>query len=83
MFKVTITPQATKQFKHLPSSEQTKIKKKLVSLEKNPLAGKKLSGELSQLRSLKVWPYRIIYHIDQNKQSIFITSILHRQGAYE
>lgn len=83
MLKVIVTPQAAKQFKHLPSSEQTKIKKKLISLENNSLAGKKLSGELSELRSLKAWPYRIIYYIDQNKQSIFITSILHRQGAYK
>lgn len=82
MLKVIITPQAAKQFKHLPTSEQTKIKKKLISLESDPLAGKKLSGELSELRSLKVWPYRIIYYIDQNEQSIFVTSILHRQGAY-
>ena len=83
MLKVIVTPQAVKQFKHLPSSEQTKIKKKLISLENNSLAGKKLSGELSELRSLKAWPYRIIYYIDQNKQSIFITSILHRQGVYK
>lgn len=83
MLKVIVTPEAVKQFKHLPISEQAKIKKKLLSLENNPLAGKKLSGELSQLRSLKVWPYRVIYYIDQNKQNIFITSILHRQGAYK
>ena len=83
MFKVTVTPEATKQFKHLPITEQTKIRKKLISLENNPFSGKKLSGELSQLRSLKTWPYRIIYYIDRNKQNIFITSILHRQGAYK
>lgn len=83
MFEVILTPQATKQFKHLPKIEQTKIKKKLASLESNPISGKKLSGELSELRSLKVWPYRIIYHVNQNKQNIFITSIIHRQGAYK
>lgn len=83
MFQVLITPQAGKQFKHLPRSGQIKIKKKLISLESNPLSGKKLSGELSELRSLRVWPYRIIYYINQKKQKIFITSIIHRQGAYK
>ncbi len=83
MFAVIITPQATKQFKHLPQSEQAKIKKKLIALENNSLFGKKLSGELSELRSLKAWPYRIIYYIDQKKQSLFIISIIHRQGAYK
>jgi mRNA-degrading endonuclease RelE of RelBE toxin-antitoxin system len=83
MFKVIITPQATKQFKHLPKVEQIKIKKKPAALEDNLLSGKKLSGELAELRSLRAWPYRIIYYTDQKKQNIFITSILHHQGAYK
>lgn len=83
MFEVIITPQAVRQFKHLPKSEQTKIRKKLTVLESNSLSGKKLSGELAELRSLKAWPYRIIYYTDQKEQNIFITSIIHRQGAYK
>ena len=81
MSQVVITPKAQKQFEHLPSSEQKKIKKKLVALENNLLVGKKLAGELAQLRSLKAWPYRIIYYI--NKDKVFVASIIHRQGAYQ
>ena len=81
MAQVIITPKARKQFKHLPTSEQVKIKKKLISLESDPYIGKKLSGELTELRSLKAWPYRIIYYT--KKDIIFITSIIHRQGAYQ
>lgn len=80
MAQVIITPKAQKQFQHLPISEQTKIKKKLTSLESDPYTGKKLSGELAEVRSLRVWPYRIIYYLE--KDTIFITSIVHRQGAY-
>lgn len=80
MPQVIITPKAQKQYKKLPPKQQAKIKKKLVSLGNNPNAGKKLAGELAQLRSLRAWPYRIIYYLDKNK--IFITSIVHRQGAY-
>lgn len=83
MPKVIVTPQATKQFKHLPIPEQIKLKKKLTTLEIDPFSGKKLSGELAELRSLRVWPYRIIYYIDTKKQNIFITSIIHRQEAYK
>lgn len=80
MLQVIITPKAQKQYEHLPHIQQTKIKKKLSTLENDPYAGKKLFGELAELRSLRVWPYRIIYYINKNK--IFITSIVHRQGAY-
>lgn len=81
MAQVIITPKAQKQFQHLPIVEQAKIKKKLSLLKDDPLAGKKLSGELLSLRSLRAWPYRIIYYIE--KDIVFITSILHRQGAYQ
>lgn len=80
MPQIIVTPKAQKQFEHLPSSEKTKIKKKLIVLENDPLAGKKLTGELVELRSLKAWPYRIIYYIDNDK--VFVISIIHRQGAY-
>lgn len=80
MARVYITPKAQKQFKHIPLSEQAKIRKKFAVLESDPYIGKKLSGELSQLRSLRVWPYRIIYYIE--KGCVFVTSIIHRQGAY-
>lgn len=81
MLKIIITPKAQKQFKHLPTSEQAKIKKKLTSLESYPHAGKKLFGELAELRSLRVWPFRVIYYIE--KDTVFITSIIHRQGVYK
>lgn len=81
--RVIIAPVAQKDFKRLPQREKEKIKKKLTFLEKNPLGGKKLSGELTQLRSLRSWPYRILYYIDRDQQAVYITSILHRQGAYK
>ena len=80
MMKVIVTPKAQKHFSQLPVSEQKKIKKKLLVLETDSFAGKKLSGELSELRSLRAWPYRIIYYI--NSDRIFITSIVHRQSVY-
>lgn len=81
--QVIITPKATRQYNHLPKSEQAKIKKKLSLLETESLAGKKLSGEFSELRSLRAWPYRIIYYIAEEKQIIYVTTILHRQGVYK
>lgn len=80
---VIITPKAVKQYKHIPKPEQAKIKKKLVLLEHNPQEGKKLSGQYTELRSLKVWPYRIIYYIDTVQKKLFVVTIAHRQGVYK
>ncbi|OGK24174.1 hypothetical protein A3A46_00490 [Candidatus Roizmanbacteria bacterium RIFCSPLOWO2_01_FULL_37_13] len=80
---VLLTPKASKQYNHLPKTEQVKIKKKLLALGKNFREGKKLSGEYSELRSLKVWPYRIIYYLDKEKRKIFVVTIAHRQGVYK
>ena len=81
--QVIITPKAEKQYKQLPKPEQTKIKRKLLALEIDSFLGKKLAGELSALYTLRAWPYRIFYYIDESEQKIYITSILHRQGAYK
>lgn len=81
--QVVITPNALKQYKHLSSSDQLKIKRKFLVLEKNPLEGKKLSGNLSDVRSLRAWPYRILYYIDLKVQKLYIVTIAHRQGVYK
>lgn len=81
--EIFLTPVAEKQYRHIPKTEQSKIKKKLGLLELNPQEGKKLSGSLSESRSLRAWPYRIIYWIDKKNSKIFVTTIAHRQGVYD
>jgi len=80
---IIITPKAQRQYNLLSRTEQAKIKKKLVILENEPFAGKKLSGDLNGLRSLRAWPYRIIYFINKNQEIIYVVSIAHRQGVYK
>ena len=82
MAKVVVTPQAQKDLKKIPRHQEANIKKKLIILEKNPFAGKKLSGELKNFYSIRIWPYRAIYLIKKNKE-IWVTHILHRQGVYK
>lgn len=81
--QLIVTPEATKQFTKLPKVEQKKIAKKLNALESDPYAGKKLEGELSETRSLRAWPYRIIYWIDKKHKKLFVVNIQHRQGVYK
>lgn len=81
--EVIITPKASKQYDQIPKTEKPKVKKKLLVLNHNPYDGKKLSGNFSGLRSLKAWPYRIIYYIDEKLRKVFVVTIAHRQGVYE
>ncbi len=83
--KVFLTSDARKQFLKLPKPERKKIEKKLKLLTENPHSGKKLTGEYANYRSLRAWPYRIIYTVysSSEQEAITILAILHRQGAYK
>lgn len=75
--------EAIKNLKRLNSLEKQKAKKKIEVLLSNPLAGKKLKGEFSNLRSLKSWPLRIIYLFDPKSQKITITTVDYRGNVYK
>ncbi len=80
--RVILSKEAQKNYNRLSGIQKTKIKKKLISLQDYPLLGKKLGGELEGDRSLRAWPYRIIYSIDKKQEIVVVSNILHRQGAY-
>lgn len=79
---IVLSEDARKQYKRLPKIAQTKILRKLEVLCKNPHAGKKLGGELGEFWSLRAWPYRIIYEINEKEKRVDVHKIKHRQGAY-
>jgi addiction module RelE/StbE family toxin len=81
--KVNYSETSLKQFKKLPKTKQIEILKKIEKLKNDPDAGKKLKGPLKNFRSLKAWPYRIIYQYFENDRAIFINIIQHRQSAYK
>ncbi len=83
--KVLLTSDAEKQFLKLSKSESIKVEKKLKLLTQAPYAGKKLSGEYANQRSLRAWPYRIIYMVTfaSRQETIIVAAILHRQGVYK
>lgn len=81
--EVSLIDRAIRELKHLPIQEQNKIKKKLQLLRENPLVGKKLTGDFAGTRSLRAWPYRIIYLIEEEKKIVKVITIIHRQGAYK
>lgn len=80
---VILSKNARKDYEYLPKPEQAKVKKKLTLLEQNPYAGKKLTGDLEGIRSLRAWPYRIFYEVSESENRVEVHKIKHRQGAYK
>lgn len=80
---VFLAKDAQKQYKKLRKKEQTKIRKRLEFLSQNPYTGKKLEGILKGRRSIRAWPYRIIYSINESNKRVEVSEIIHRQGAYK
>lgn len=81
--RLFLTREAQNQYSKLIQSDKHKIDKKLRLIISNPYTGKKLSGEHEGENTLRAWPYRIIYVIFTLRKEIWVTSILHRQGAYK
>lgn len=55
----------------------------LVKLRSEPYLGKPLLGDLEGCFSLRIWPYRIIYRVYENKLIVYVIEIAHRQEAYK
>ena len=81
--EIILSNDAQKQFDKLRKSDQAKVRKKLLTLSENPMLGKKLSGDLIVLFSIRSWPYRILYERNKQKIRIEIHKIAHRQGVYK
>ena len=81
--KIEYSETARKQLKKLPKNQKIKVLKKIEKLKNDPYAGKKLKGEFEGLRSLKVWPYRIVYRYLTQDRLFFINVVQHRQRAYK
>jgi mRNA-degrading endonuclease RelE of RelBE toxin-antitoxin system len=71
-----------KNFLRLPKSSQSKVEAALREIYSNPLAGKKLFGDLEGEFSFRIGAYRIIYFIDQEK-NIWVETVRHRKEVYK
>ncbi len=81
--KLEYSNHAQKNLAKLPRVKVKSILSKIELLRESPYLGKKLGGKFSGSRSMRVWPYRIIYQIDNWHKAIFIVTVEHRQGVYK
>ena len=81
-FQVFLAKSAAQNLRSLNPSDQKKINRKLLLLQSNPLAGKKLKGKLEGRYSLRAWPFRIIYQLEISQKAVYVSAIVRRQNAY-
>ena len=82
MTKVYFTPNTQKILDKLKDKKlEKRIQGAKSKLEQNPLLGKKLTGKLEGQYSIRLWPYRVVYFLDLEK-NVIVTDIRHRKDVY-
>ena len=82
-YTVILDKHVKQQMKKIDSRYKARIYLQIKELEHDANLGKPLSGKFQGLRSIRVWPYRIIYEVYEQKLIILIVEIAHRQGVYK
>ncbi|MDD5687283.1 MAG: type II toxin-antitoxin system RelE/ParE family toxin [Elusimicrobia bacterium] len=79
--KITYKKSVAKDYKNIDHFQRIKIAKQIEEeLTKNPMCGKRLTGDFAGLYSLRIGDYRIIYTLGQNV--VLILRIAHRKEVY-
>ncbi len=85
MYNIEIAPDALRFLERLKKNNKNildRLVRSIDSLRSNPFIGKKLVGDLSGFRSLRVGEYRILYVIIEKKILIQVVKIAHRREVY-
>ncbi|MDO8463514.1 MAG: type II toxin-antitoxin system mRNA interferase toxin, RelE/StbE family, partial [bacterium] len=71
-----------KEIRKVSTPTQARIWRAIDRLSSHWHEGKKLCGEYSGCRVIRVWPYRIIYEVHKRKLLIVILRVADRKDAY-
>ena len=83
MYKIAYTSEAKEAIGKLSLKKKRQIKEAIERIAQKPDIGKRLSHELSGLRSHRSGDYRIIYRIYHDQILIVILAIGYRKDIYK
>jgi len=83
VFEIVASKNVYKSLYKIPLPWRERISKAIDNLALNPFRGEKLWREYVGKRKLRIWPYRIIYSIDEKRKVVFLLDVGHRQGIYK
>lgn len=82
-YQVIVPKKVQREIDKIDNRFRLKIIAALTILSGNPFLGKKLEGDYKGNWSFRVWPYRIIYRIENKKMIVLIVKVGHRGGVYK
>lgn len=82
MFRLILPKKVQKEIEQIDQKMHLRIFAALAAIAADPYAGKKLLGKYQDLRSYRVWPYRIIYTIKKRELLVLVIKVGHRQEVY-
>ena len=82
-YRLLYSETSRKQIVELHPELKSVVRSRLDTLRKDPFMGKGLERELSGYRSLRARRYRIIYKVNEEKESLEIHYAGHRKDIYE
>ena len=83
MYRILISPIATKRLKTIAKIYRKGIAESIESLKEDPMSGKPLVRELAGRYSYRVGFYRIIYKINKKDKIVYIIDAGHRSIIYQ
>ena len=82
MYQVVISPRAKRNLKLITKRHRQSLAEVIEEIKVNPFIGKPLTREFFGRFSYRVGVYRIIYQINQETKTIYISSAGHRSVIY-
>ncbi len=85
LYNIEVSPSVLKFLERLEKGNKNisqRIVRAIENLRTDPFIGKKLLGELSDFRTLRVSEYRILYIIIEKRILIQVVKIAHRKEIY-
>lgn len=82
-YRITYTERARTSVRHLPPLVKFAIKALIEKLAEDPYIGKPLKAELAGYWSHRFQRWRVIYIIEEEKQTIEIQLVEKRESVYE
>jgi len=83
MYKLILSVRTRKELKEIPKQHREAILSALEEVKNDPFEGKPLSRELVGRFSYRVGVYRVVYQVNKQNQTIYISTAAHRGKVYK
>jgi mRNA interferase RelE/StbE len=77
-YRIYVPKSVLKSMAKIPLPWSFRINRAIDNLKFDPYLGEKMGGDMAPRRKIKIWPYRIMYIIDEKIKLISIVEVEHR-----